>query len=531
MKLDKNSIEWALMHVNIMKDTDLFPKPIEIDILLDDFEYSMNIISNIDISNYKWHSSRRFIIPKKELSFRLATQLNPLDSILLSAIIYQYGKLIEYRRIDIEQDKVFSYRFSPNKLGYLYTLDDSWKSYWESCYIKGQKYNYAVYLDISDFYNQIYHHTVENELIQCKFPNEIKTSIMKLLEKLTSKTSRGIPVGPHSTHLLAEMVLIPIDEILNSQYVDFCRYCDDIIIFCDDINEARTIVYEVAEILDSQQRLVLNNKTEIYDSETFLKLCDQMRQDNPINDIEEKMVQVFNKYGFNLYTSSEIIILDEKDYEIFSEDMITSCLDAYLNCEEPDFERIKWLYRRLSQIGVDTAVLYTINNIEKLAPAISEIVNYFTKIGECKITTLDLNEIGDCIFKLLDNEIIKSNIYLKMSLLSLFSSTNSYNNINKLIKLFKDSPEELKREIILAVLKSEANLYSWIFGLREQAVNFSEWTRSAYYIACSKLISENRKFYLKSINTEDELEKLIIRWSRNREKYMNDIEVVAGGID
>ena len=515
MKLNKSSIEWALRHVKTMKDTDLFPLPKEIDVLLEDFDNTVNELSNIDLSNYEWHNARRFLIPKKELSYRLATQLNPLDSIIFSAIMYEYGLQIESRRPTVYDNNVFSYRFSPNRFGYLYATEDSWGSFWEHCKVKAEEYDYVVCLDISDFYNQIYHHTIENELIKCGIPNVVNKSIMRLLEKLTTKTSRGIPIGPHGAHLLAEMTLIPVDNLLTIKYDDYCRYSDDIMIFCNDFSAAKNIIYEVAEILDNQQRLVLQNgKTKIYKTNEFKSVCDQMIQDNPINDLEKDMINIFNKYDFNSYTNNDLITLQEEDYSVFSRDNIEGCLQEYLSHTEINYERIKWLYRRLSQIGVDGGVEFTILNIEKLSPAISEIVNYLVSVGESEQSDLDLNRIGDSIFGLLNNQFIRNNIYLKFSILSLFSTCNNYNHINKLISIFKDSPEELKREIILAVFNSQSDkLYSWFFGLKEQAQNFNDWTRSAYYIACSSMISENKKFYLNSLNDKDILVRLIIKWA------------------
>ncbi|NET40050.1 MAG: RNA-directed DNA polymerase [Cyanothece sp. SIO1E1] len=101
-------------------------------------------------------------------------------------------------------------------------------------------------------------------LIESQFPNQIKKWIISLLESTTARVSRGIPVGPHATHLLAEISLIPIDNSMYYKEIDFCRYADDIIIFCKDYTQAKIVIYKIAEILDKQQRLVLQKqKTKI----------------------------------------------------------------------------------------------------------------------------------------------------------------------------------------------------------------------------------------------------------------------------
>jgi hypothetical protein len=397
----------------------------------------------------------------------------------------------------------------------LYTLEDSWKFFWNSSLYKMEDYEFAVCLDISDFYNQIYHHTVENELNESGFPNAIKKSIMNLLVKLTAKTSRGIPIGPHGSHLLAEMTLIPLDNFIKLKCDDFCRYADDIIIFCNDRKDAERIVYEIADFIDSNQRLVLNSgKSKIYEKYEFVELCNSMIQDNPINDVEQEMVDTLNRYSINLYTLAQIVNLEEEDIEAFSKDKIEKCLDSYLNQLQPNYDRIKWLYRRLSQIRVDTAVEYTIKNLTKLTPAVSEIINYFVSVGESETCTLDLNMIGDSIFTLYEDKLVKCSPYLQMSLISLFSRCNSYNHIRKLIEMFNYSTDDVKREILLACVNSGTSqkLYGWIYGLKEQAGNFSDWTRRAYYIACSMMLQENKKYYFKDMQNNNILEDYIVKW-------------------
>lgn len=520
MKLLEKSIEWAIVHNTTMKDTDLFPLPKEIKIMGENIEECLKKFKDIDISNHKWSSARRYLIPKKEMSYRMATQLDPLDSILFSSIIYEYGDRIEDRRIPLQENKVFSYRFSPNKLGYMYTLEDSWKNFWTHANKKMQNYNYAVTLDISDFYNQIYHHTVENELIASKFPNAITKSLVSFLSEITAKTSRGIPVGPHASHLLAEMTMIPLDDFLSIKNYDYCRYADDIIIFSQDLVDVEKKVFEVAEFIDSNQRLVLNSsKTKIYKRNEFVGLCIDMIRDNPINDLEEEMVNVLNKYDVNLYSLSSIIKLDADDLNVFTEEKIRQCLDSYLHQEDANFIRIKWLYRRLSQIRVDTAVNYTIDNLTKLTPAISEIINYFISIGESEDCTLDLNIVGDSIFKIYDSKLVKCNPYLQMSLISLFSNSKSYNHITMLMDMYSHSTEDVKREILLACYESgnTKGIYGWIYGLKEQSGSYNAWTRRAYIIATTMMLPENKKFYFKNRdNQRGPLENFLIDWAKKQ---------------
>ena len=284
MKLSKKSIEWAFAHLLKENDTDLFPEPLEIEIMHCKRDDIIARLQNLDIGAYEWKPFRRFLVPKGELSYRMITQLNPLDSLVLSAIIYEFGSKIEEKRVPESEKCVFSYRFAPDEDGTLYSRADSWKDFWETNLENARNCGCIACLDISDFYNQIYHHTLENMMIYAGIPKEIIKSVMRLLEYLTQKMSRGLPVGPHAAHLLAEMSLIPIDDSLHVHGIHYCRYADDIIVFAENEVDARTKIYKIAEILDQNQRLMLQRqKTRLLGKTEFLEYATQMIADNPLS--------------------------------------------------------------------------------------------------------------------------------------------------------------------------------------------------------------------------------------------------------
>ena len=111
MPLNASSVEWAIDFVAQHSDGDLFPKVLEIEAvqsLKGDF---INLVAAKDLSAFSPGAHRRFIVPKDDISYRQATQLDPQDSIILSALVHQYGGDIEKRRLP--KGRVFSYRFKP----------------------------------------------------------------------------------------------------------------------------------------------------------------------------------------------------------------------------------------------------------------------------------------------------------------------------------------------------------------------------------------------------------------------------------
>lgn len=515
MKLKSDSIQWAVNHIFIESDTDIFPKPKEIDIIVEQNEKIINKLSNIDLGSYTWGACRRFVIPKSELSYRIATQLDPIDSIFLAAIIYEYGQQIEDKRIPLEQNKVFNYRFCPSIDGYLYNCFNSWDEFWKECRIKANKFSYAIYVDISDFYNQIYHHVLENQLINCGLPNQVKKSLVNLMESVTQGVSRGIPIGPHSVHLLAEMTLIPVDESLMLKGYEFCRYSDDIVIFCNDELDARIVLLEIANILDKQQRLVLQNqKTIIYKSEDFIKVCDNNLNDNPINNLERQMIHILKKYTTGGYASFKINKITKEEMKVFSEENIRSLINAYLDTEIPNYSRIRWFFRRLSKIGTPNALRVTVEKIDRLMPALSEICQYFISVANSQGKAL--YDIGEKLISLLDNKIIASNEFFQISILSLFSNSIHFNHIDKIIRMYRSSSENVKRKIIFSAFTSNAS--AWVRELKEDYPRLDTWNKRALIIASSRFPSDEKKYYLNNIKStlqpNNVIEEVLIDWAK-----------------
>lgn len=515
MKLNEKSIEWAINHLQKESDTDLFPKPIEIDIINQEKASIISLLKEIDLDNYQWSPFRRFIIPKGELSYRIVTQLNPLDSVVLSAIIFEYGQLIEDKRVSISQNRVFSYRFSPSSDGTLYSNQNSWSEFWKYSHEKAKNYGCIACLDISDFYNQIYHHTVENMLQNVGFPNQVNKAIMRLIKYLTSTVSRGLPVGPHSSHILAEMSLIPIDDCLALYGIEYCRYADDIIIFAHNDTEARAWTYKIAEILDKEQRLVLQRqKTKLHSQTDFLKYSEQMLKDNPLDIQEEEILDIITKHSNNNpYAKINHKDLTSEEKKVFSKEKVESLIQKYVSSEFPDYPRLRWFFRRLSQIGTGEAVDYCIRNMECLIPAISDVCQYLVTAAQSYEGVW--SELGEEAIDLLDTKLFEVNEFFQITLLNLFVCNTKLNHIKTLISKYPKSSENIRRKIILCAYQN--NAVPFIRELKEQYSTMQDWNKRGYIISCSILPKEEREHFLRlvkaSLGANEYLEKILIDWA------------------
>ena len=523
VKLDSSSLDWALRSIKEIGDNDLFPRSFEIDViesqwsrikselLAKEFVFDRHRLNKE--KKYHWIGGRRAIVPKGNLSYRFATQLDPIDSIVLTSLIYQYGNIIENSRINVNENKVFSYRFKP--LGYyLYDTEVNWVRFWEISKEKAEQHEgYVLECDISDFYNQIYHHTLENELQKAGVPKEICSAIKDLMMTLTHGVSRGIPVGPVAVHLLGEVTLNSIDNSLKSHFYNYCRYIDDFHIYCRSKEEADIALYNLVNFLDINGRLVPQRyKISLIEHTEFIKKAEQKLTDAQLDEVESDIIKtILTHSSGDPYRTIFFTDLNEEEKKNFTQEAMTKLLKESLEIGDVDFIKIRWLLRRFSQIGMPGAISFLLRNMENLTPALAEVAMYL-------ISTIDQFEgewanIGSQLLKAMEIPLIKRCEYLQMILVNLFSKNPDLNHIEKILEKFPRTTSMVQRKIILVATK--ANFDHWLREKKYELDRYETWTKRAIIMGASIFPEDEKKFWLNRIIRDPKytlLEKSVAEW-------------------
>lgn len=115
----------------------------------------------------------------------------------------------------------------------------------------------AIVTDISDFYQRIYFHRIENVLEDAGCPKG-PADLVKKIKTTRARQSYGLPVGSAASRLLAECVLNDTDLLLKNMGVKFTRYVDDFRIAVPAGMEAHSILCRLAEHLMVTEGLSLN---------------------------------------------------------------------------------------------------------------------------------------------------------------------------------------------------------------------------------------------------------------------------------
>ena len=143
--------------------------------------------------------------------------------------------------------------------------------------ITGNKY--GIHLDISKFYSSIYAHAISWALISKKTSKELyrddkkkKTYIKNVFDyecfeshvmSMQDKESFGIPIGPDTSYILADILLSQIDKALFSRGFRFIRYIDDYYFCATNENDLQNFVNELRKQLYIYKLNLNDEKTEI----------------------------------------------------------------------------------------------------------------------------------------------------------------------------------------------------------------------------------------------------------------------------
>ncbi len=123
-----------------------------------------------------------------------------------------------------------------------------------------------------DLYNQISVHRVHNALEAAGGEAAaLADDAERFLLRLNSKKSRGIPVGPATSVVLAEAILTDIDSFLGNSGATHTRYVDDFRLFANSYEVLDTLLQKLTLYLYSTHRLRLSpSKTLLMRSNEFL---------------------------------------------------------------------------------------------------------------------------------------------------------------------------------------------------------------------------------------------------------------------
>lgn len=525
LNLKRDSIIWSLNHIRKFQDTNIFPFPFE---YLAIFEFENEVISyleSLDIYSAGVRPYRTALVPKSQVGFRIATQLDPLDAIITNAVIYEIHEELEKTRIDCSNNRVFSYRLKPEDDGTLYNPEYSWDAFnnLTDQIANSGEYDYITITDIADFFPSIYLHDIETNLREAvaesgKFAHaQVLINLIKAMHG--NQTHKGLPIGPLFSRPIAEIILNDIDKQLQEQGVQWLRYVDDYRIFCKTKQEAYSVLAFLAQSLYDLRNFKLNeNKTKILTIQEFKRQYPRVFKSTENDRIIMQFEELFERVGISSSIYDDIdedLLVDLYSEREFEELNSIVLLRNELDERNIDYGFINFLINNLSRFDNTELAEYILadDNITNLFPVLRSIINYFERVRSFSAEQKRL--IGRQVLELLLNSYICGVEFNRAWLLHLFTKNEEWNNkeyFSRVGNVYQD--QYTQRELMLCLGRSRNIDYF----RRNRFINISQfdpWVKRAFIAGISCLPKDEREPWYKNraLFDRDFLDILVEKWA------------------
>jgi hypothetical protein len=525
LNLQKKSIEWSLKHITRFRDTYSFPMPFEFDAINENTDDVIRYIQRLDIASNGIRAYRSEITPKSQTGFRISTQLDPIDSIIYNAVLYEICEDIELRRVEKNKNIVYSFRLKPTSEGLLYDEDYTWESFVNEAerIIETKNYTHVVVTDIADFYPSIYLHNIETclrEAVASSGKNEHANVLINLIKAMhVNQTHKGLPIGPQISRPIAELILNEIDQILISQKIKFIRYVDDIYIFCSSENESYKNLAFVAQVFFDMRNLKLNeSKTKIIEAEIFLNEYIRRFEEEEKNKIFNDFNKLCKSLGISTisYEDIDIDMLNEEQITLIKQLNILDLLKEEIESENIDLGLVKFLLNNLARFDNTEVAKLIISKkyLVRLFPIIHSIIGYLERVRS--FSDQQKHEIGMHVLELFDGNFVTELQFIRVWLLSLFTKNDEWNNKDKLSSIMQIySDADTMRELLLCYGRAKIIEYFRQNKMKNTAT-MTPWERRAFIAAISCLPKDERNawYSAQKLIQRDYLDKIVEIWAQ-----------------
>ena len=516
LKLKSTSFDWALKHALAGGETDIFPPAFEFQALQHDWDAVRTYLSQSDALEWQTQPYARCLSPKSRYAFRIATQLDPMDFLMLSALVYEIGSELEASRIPIGDEIVFSWRFKPTKEGAMYDPSVGYQQFQEASNTASNSpsCSHVVVADIADFYPRIYAHRLENALRSASTHTNHALAIKNMLSQWNQGVSYGLPVGSAPTRLLAEVVLDDIDRLLQSEAACFVRFVDDYRIFCSSLGDAHKQLASLAQALYESHGLSLQpQKTKILPVDRFRAAYLKSEQDVELDGLASRFQAILLELDLqDPYEDIDYDDLDVEQQQAIDKLNLAEILQEQLKLEEIDVPVVRFLLRRLGQLNDFSGLESTLKNIDPLYPAFPELISALKRLRS--LTPGRKMKIGSKSIALLDNPVVSHLEFHRLWLLSLFADDGGWGDYRQFVPIYPRFSDPMsQRQIILALGRGNQN--QWFRSKRRDVLNLSPWPRRAFLAAGSCLSPDERKHWYGSLASRlNPMELAVTRWAQ-----------------
>lgn len=496
--LNDADLEFAKSHIERFYDSDFFPKHFEFEALWRYWPEVKQELGSKNIPKLQALQPRSATIPKARGGFRVVHQLEPLEAICYTAMAHHVSQAVESNRPSKRKRVACSYRIKIDN-GSFFAHGSGWRDFSERSAQLATAHEHVVTTDVTDFYNQIYLHRLQNSIETCdtnlaSFSKEVESFITAF----NDKTSQGVPVGPAASMIFAEALMIDIDAFISQCGVKHTRYVDDIRMFGNSTAKLSAALEALTKYLYRSHRLTLaTEKTEQMTSGAFIEKFLENRYESDREDLKESLEQ-FSPYGDP----------DPDELEDDGDDNhLQDVLDRILGYDTLDLGLARSLLRTARRHKFTYFAEEIIDNFDFFAPVCPDVFLYLIEVGD--------SELEKSLYK-----ILKSAASSTAAQCDLVRYWLEY-YIAQSPTLLRSAP--LKRFVMastsfenVALAARTSNNVSWVRMNKGGVSNLGGKARRALMDASRVLSADERTNWLRVVanNAQSPLDKWVANWVR-----------------
>jgi hypothetical protein len=371
-------LDFAREHIQKFYDSDFFPKPPEFEALWHQWDDVKKELSSKNVAKLWVTSPRAMAIAKPKSGYRVVHQLEPLDAIVYTALACQVAAAVEAARMPVDLHIACSYRFQIAD-GSFFAGGSGWSNFTSKTEQLATQFSHILATDITDFYNQIYLHRLNNGIETAAEPlKPVADDIESFLSTLNDKSSQGVPVGPAASIVMAEAVLIDVDVFLRDQGIAHTRYVDDIRIFSDSPRTLHQVLERLTLYLYKNHRLTLSSeKTILMESKQYV----QQHLHNTY--AEEKIKLLETLHVFNPYTNEvEEVEVEVDDEEEIQKAQLQIAIEKVLAYDHLDLGVARSVIRTARRHKVQSIAAHLLANFPFFTPAVNDVALYLNEVTD-----------------------------------------------------------------------------------------------------------------------------------------------------
>ncbi len=328
-------------------------------------------------------------VPKADLTTRPVAVAELDDRLIYQALVDHAAEIVEPQI----QDVVFSHRLVPDydAIHMFREYDESYGAYLkkqtEIC--QGGAFQYVAITDVASYYERIYHHCLMQLLEGLGCDLSLISTLGHLLREWNDGDSHGIPQGFWASDYLGNVYLHQVDVFMCMQGLPYLRYVDDITVFCNSTNEARTVLLRLSKQLRPLGLGLNAAKTKILPVSEHLPylITATERIENAAREMLEGVHLKLNPYfdEFNEEDISEIVkaVNYEATHKVF---------DQVVNCNPINDTLLKVCLKLMAGVEDPYAKSFVLDSLTALPHLSSYFGNYLCR---CPFDATDKKRILD----------------------------------------------------------------------------------------------------------------------------------------